>query len=238
MNAYSSLLIQDSELWGGPVEFGGNTNTVTTLLNNLFPRAKFSAGTAVTNSLWITNNLIFGTTVNFLNGDTNNAWQAFNNLFDSCTVTTNMDPHSGRLHNGYNAYLNCTGRLILVGSTDFTNNTTMAYQPGLLGTFYQPSSSPLINIGSTNAQLLGLYHYTTQTNQTKETTSVVDIGYHYVALDGSGNPFDTDSDGVPDYLEDVNGNGSVNSGETDWQSANDLGLKVIITRPKNNSTIP
>jgi hypothetical protein len=57
-------------------------------------------------------------------------------------------------------------------------------------------------------------------------------------VDDNGNPDDTDADGMPDYLEDANGNGSVDSGETDWQSATDPGLKVLITRPANNSTIP
>jgi hypothetical protein len=86
--------------------------------------------------------------------------------------------------------------------------------------------------------LRALYHFTTQPDQTKETNSVVDIGYHYVAVDGYGNPWDSDTDGVPDYLEDANGDGSVNSGETDWQSATDPGLKVWIARPRNTSILP
>jgi hypothetical protein len=72
----------------------------------------------------------------------------------------------------------------------------------------------------------------------KETNSVVDIGYHYVALNTNGLPLDTDGDGFPDYLEDANGNGVVDSGETDWQSASDLGLKVLITRPRAGGIIP
>ena len=40
----------------------------------------------------------------------------------------------------------------------------------------------------------------------------------------------------PDYLEDAKGNGAVNSGETDWNSASDLGLKVWVIRPKSNSS--
>ena len=51
-------------------------------------------------------------------------------------------------------------------------------------------------------------------------------------------PFDYDSDGIPDYLEDRNGNGVTDTGETDWQSATDLGLKVWITEPKSNSNLP
>ena len=85
---------------------------------------------------------------------------------------------------------------------------------------------PLVNAGSRTADQAGLYHYTTQTGQTKETNSVVDIGFHYLAVDANGNPIDTDGDGLPDSLEDRNGNGSYDSGsgETDWQM---LGMMVI-----------
>jgi Regulator of chromosome condensation (RCC1) repeat/Bacterial TSP3 repeat len=76
-----------------------------------------------------------------------------------------------------------------------------------------PANSALINAGSTTADLVGLYHFTTQTNQMKETNSPVDIGYHYVAVDGNGNPVDTDGDGIPDYIEDANGNGSYDAGD-------------------------
>jgi hypothetical protein len=49
---------------------------------------------------------------------------------------------------------------------------------------------------------------------------------------------DTDGDGVPDYLEDRNGNGTVDSGETDWQNAGDWGLSVFITKPRPGTTLP
>ena len=53
-----------------------------------------------------------------------------------------------------------------------------------------------------------------------------------------GFAIDTDGDGIPDYIEDANGNGVVDSGETSWTNANDLGLHVLITRPANNTVIP
>ena len=55
---------------------------------------------------------------------------------------------------------------------------------------------------------------------------------------GNGLPWDSDGDGLADCLEDSNGNGAVDSGETDWQSAADFGLKVWITEPKSNSNLP
>ena len=37
---------------------------------------------------------------------------------------------------------------------------------------------------------------------------------------GTGRPLDTDGDGIPDYLEDRNGDGTTDDGETDWQTSN------------------
>src|SRR6266498_4099349 len=85
--------------------------------------------------------------------------------------------------------------------------------------FYLQTNSPLFNHGSQNATNACLFHFTTVTNNVKETDSTVDIGFHYVALNAQLNTAaDTDSDGTPDYLEDANGNGSVDSGETDWKN--------------------
>jgi hypothetical protein len=54
----------------------------------------------------------------------------------------------------------------------------------------------------------------------------------------NGLPLDTNGDGIPDYLEDVNGNGLVDSGEIDWLLPGDLELTVVITRPSNSSKVP
>src|SRR5207247_5472775 len=126
-------------------------------------------------------------------------------------------------------------------ATHDVTNLVFNFDSGALGYFYLPTNGPgtnLFNHGSTNADLLGLYHFTTTANQREETNSVVDIGFHYIALDSNGLPVDTDNDGWPDYWEDANGNGSLDSGETKPNDAADRGLRVFITRPRSGSTIP
>ena len=77
--------------------------------------------------------------------------------------------------------------------------TNLTYAAGPLGPWYIGSASPtLVDAGSRNASIAGLYQYTTQTNQVEETNSVVDIGLHYVAVDANGNPIDINGDGIPD----------------------------------------
>src|SRR5260221_6352971 len=126
-----------------------------------------------------------------------------------------MSSNTNVTYYNYNAFLQGAQQPAYEGSNNIIV-TNYNWQTSMLGSFYLPTSSPLIDMGSTNANLLGLYHFTTQTNQVKETNSIVDIGYHYVAVNGSSNPLDFNSDGIPDYLEDANGNGSVDSGEMDW----------------------
>lgn len=124
----------------------------------------------------------------------------------------------------YNAYPNVSGAFPFNGGHD-KSSVSFNWQSGPLGRYYLPTNSVLIDAGHTNANFVGLYHFTTQTNQVKETNSVVDIGYHYVALDSLGNPFDTDGDGIPDYLEDSNGNGVFDAGDLgDWQIGQYNGL--------------
>jgi len=96
--------------------------------------------------------------------------------------------------NDHNAYLN-TAQMTPTNASDIVL-TDFTYATGSLGNYYQASTN-LINKGSTTANLTGLYHYTTQTNQVEETNSVVDIGYHYVALDQYGNIRDANDNNIP-----------------------------------------
>jgi hypothetical protein len=183
------------------------------------------------------NNLFFGGDFELTPGATNAIIK--DNLFDRTTISADLTDWG--YDGGYNAYVtNCDTILPTYVSDILLTNT--GYLPGPLGPYYYPTNggnlSRLTNSGSITANLIGLYHFTTQVDQRKELNSVVDRGFHYVAVNANGNPLDSDGDGIADWLEDINGNGTVESGETDWQSATDLGLRVIITRPKNNSIIP
>jgi len=163
------------------------------------------------------------------------------NLFDRTTIE--FDAGGWAYNGGYNAFVTNYSRLLPTNVADIVLSSPPAYEMGPLGSFYQPSNSVLVNAGSTTADQVALYHYTVMTNlggglEIKETNSVVDVSFHYVAVDSNGLPIDSNGDGIPDYLSDLNGNGSVDSGEIGWNIVGDLGLKVLITRPNNNSTVP
>jgi len=154
-------------------------------------------------------------------------------LFDRATLYTNGTTvtHS---HNAYHLTTNTVSGTNVystnalpglnnnIGLTSLTYDTDPYGRYGPYGRYYQPTNSPLIDAGSTTAELVGLYHFTTTTNQVKDGNGVLDIGPHYVALNQYGIVVDSDGDGVPDYYEDRNGNGSYDagSGESDWQTYN------------------
>jgi hypothetical protein len=166
------------------------------------------------------NNLFYGGSAYLDYTNSAVSWAVYDNLFDNVALTR---VGSTFLTNGNNGYIATTA---LAGGS---GNVTVAagdYQSGPLGRFYYPTSGTnlytLVNAGSRNADAAGLYHYTTLIDQTKETNSVVNIGFHYVAVDSNGLAFDADGDGMPDYLEDQNGDGFPDADQTDW-TASDSG---------------
>lgn len=149
------------------------------------------------------------------NADT---WSFRDNAFDFAAIT-----QDGDVDGAYDGYKTGSNRLTPTNAHDVVT-TTVVWQKSFLGSYYQPTNSGFINKGSTTASSVGLYHFTVTTNlvsnlQIKETNSVVDIGFHYVAVSSSGKPIDTDGDNIADYFEDSNGDGSLTSGETDWQTS-------------------
>ena len=72
--------------------------------------------------------------------------------------------------------------------------SSVPWQTSFLGDHYLPTNSPYRGAGSTTADQVGLYWYTTQTNQVPQGASQVDLGYHYRATDSYGNPLDDNGD--------------------------------------------
>jgi hypothetical protein len=229
---------QDCQFHGGQlVEYYASANLTNCLLNRVYAELQ----PWISPSFNVRNCLFYGGSC-FIYPYTATATFK-DNFFDHTSIYSDLTGFDV----DYNAYVTNSSRLYPTNTHDLIITNT-DFRVGPLGNYYYPTNggmlSRLINAGSvSDAALVGLYHYTTTTNlvsgfQIKETNSIVDIGWHRPATDGSGQARDSDNDGTPDYLEDANNNGLVDSGETDWQSASDPGLKVIITRPRNDSTIP
>ena len=149
-------------------------------------------------------------------GQSSSFWTIKNTTFDGTgfSITDNFNGDTNYTAFDYNAYNtnNLSGLAYAypytppptniledVGTHDVFGGA-YNWQSSWLGNFYLPSNSPLIDQGSTTAGQLGLAFFTTQTNQMMESNTVVDIGYHYVAVNTNGLPF-TDTNGIPYYLQ-------------------------------------
>jgi len=242
-----SIALRDCEFSGSAVWFwsyvygspGSFTGSAT---NCLFQRCNVGVlgPIDVPDNFQFQNCLFYSNSVSFDASTSGGSTATLSNCFFQTTDIT-RSPNISVL-GGYNGYIvtNNPGRLTPTNAHDVLIQT-IDYDTGPLGDFYLHTNGlalQLIDAGSEWATNAGFYHYTTMTNQVKEAGTILDIGYHYIAVDTNGLPFDTDGDGVADYLEDANGNGIVDSGETDWQDANDLGLKVWITDPKDGANLP
>lgn len=232
--------LQNCQLHGGTINSSLNDLGMN-LTNCLFERVNanvvvdFEEGGPT--SLYFRNNLFWGGTFQFYFTGTNGLVQ--DNMFYQTDVM-DQTSGSGSYAYGYNGFYGTSNTfLLLTNATDKFLTNDPGYEVGALGNYYLPTNNiTLIEQGSTNANLLGLYQYCITTNQVKEGTNTVSIGYHYVALGTDGLPADTNNDGIPDYLSDANGNGLIDSGEIGWNVSGDLGLNVIITHPQNNSILP
>jgi hypothetical protein len=217
-----SITLRDSFLLGGSFLAAGSG--VTLSMNNCFAERAVCLMQGPSVSLY-NNTFHYGLTLIMASGC--QSVTVKDNFFESETLTTTGTIMAA--NNGYRA-----GLSVISGESspktglvsDFQIGP-MANHFGYLGNFYYPVSgggtslANLVNNGSRLASAAGLYQHTTRADQTKD-SSWVDIGFHYVALNGSDQAFDNDGDTVADCLEDRNGNGAYDSssGESDWNTYN------------------
>jgi hypothetical protein len=230
------VYLQDCQLHGGQLTSQNPSFLITNcLLERVYAELDMFDG----NQSAFRNNLFWQGTIDFWPVVTNVI--IADNLFDHSAVQ-NLGGLSYK--GGFNAYVTNSTRLAPSMSTDIILPASPVYQSGPLGNYYLLSTSVLINADTnTTADKVGLYQYTVLTNlvgglQIKETNSLVDVSFHYVATDALGTPIDSNGDGSADYLSDLNGNGKTDSGEVGWNILGDLGLKVIITHPTSSSKLP
>ena len=211
-----------------------DTYAVTvTFRNNLFERCNlsvnksyYSANTPLTvtarNNLFWRGSLAF--TFDYSAGGNNYYWTFKDNLLDNPTNSlTGASGGTGYVSRSHNGFVAGTTTAFASGATDKVNLTADYLPNGTLGNRYYPTTvsstslSALIGAGSQTHTAAGLTYFTVKTaafSHENQDTTTVDIGYHYPAQDSSGKLLDSDQDGLADYLEDSNNNGTKQATET------------------------
>ena len=201
-----------------------------------------NSGTAFSGNSWSGNfnNVTIDSCFNLLHDDASAGLVAgfTNSIFTS--VTNNTGDCMMTVTGSYNGFYNdgggsCGGSLSPTFGAFPVTNTVSPFQTFSGNAYYLAAGSSFVNAGTGTADQFGLYHFTTQTNQTPEGSSTVDLGFHYLALDASGNSLDADGDGSADYIEDSNGNGVFDGGDTsDWTDYYNGTLPVVLITDGNN----
>ena len=218
---------------GGPAGRSfGITNTIfdrcTVELANTGGYASYTHLTAAGAQITAANNLFHGCTFILSPVQGSDSWTFMDNILD-CVYFAYTGPVA---NNHHNAYVHMSGDHLTPAPNPSSDRDLLSleYQTGPLGRFYLPQgATALINQGSRTAGAAGLYHFTTSVatgSSAKEGSSQVDIGPHYLAVSPSGGALGSNSDGIPDFLADRNGDGS-ESGEDPWQSQNAGSLAVL-----------
>lgn len=189
-----------------------------TARNNIFERCAFVFEQGATRArtysplaLDLSNNLFLDGT-NMFNARSGAApWRVHDNFFLNESLIAIGTPAA--LSASHNAF---RPGILPFGGPGNQVAITPQFQSGPLGTFYYaPGMASLLDAGSRPAGAAGLYHATTDPAAlAREGNSIVDIGFHYPAVDSNLAFADTDADGISDPTEDPNGNGVQDPGET------------------------
>ncbi len=237
---FNSIKWNDCQLFGGNIIVQGSSSPLApssplSFNNNLFYRNYVDMEGLMPLAFY--NQLMLKSSLHLFPGAFNNQGSVRDNQFDTVDIWSDQPPLFAYSNNAY-VRTNGLGQLLPLSPSDLilTNFTYVTPTNGF-GRWYQGQTN-LVNAGSRSASLAGLYQETTQPTQLKEGATLVDIGFHYVTVDANGKPLDFDSDGFADYIEDINGNGTVDGIETAWDSSSDIGFRIFITQPRANTSLP
>ncbi len=237
------MIFRDSQIRGGYFQTSpGVSNVTMAVTNTLLERVNTTQNSSFPTVLEL-RNCLFEEGLLVLTNAAGSSWKATDNLFDKTSVTNGG---GATLSSSYNGYVTNYSQLYPSSANDvILTNSTLDFVVGPLGDYYYPTNggllSTLIDAGSMNATNAGFYHYTTTTNQVMETNSVVDIGYHYLAVtnvDGVWLPIDSDGDGLSDGDEFYSYGTDPNDPDSDDDGMIDQPFAVWITRPDPTHDLP
>ncbi len=213
---FGILTIQDSRIHGLRIKIDDSQGHLHTIFNSEFRRGFLTL--RGDQSFDFRHNHLFAALVDIDQNVSANQWTLRENVFDAPALGSASAFTNAQLD--YNGYVNTGMRL---GNSSLPNDVILPYlgfEEGPFGSLYQPASSLFIDAGSRLADAAGLLHHTVLEGGSPEgddtSVSVVDIGVHYPAVDGNGELLDADGDSAPNIHEDLNGNGTVDLGETPW----------------------
>lgn len=197
------------------------------------------------NNTTFASSLIFN--YNNLGTAPNTRWEFRRNLFHSISKHTSINTplrftaalSSDKIARSHNGFSSVHLPLVTYGYDDALANDPAGTDVDLGATgvsfigiderpWRQKSPFQMRNMGGILASTAGLYHSTTVWSTTGDlkdgedpsaaSPANVDIGYHYVALNSSGLPIDSNSNGTADYLEDADGDRLLDS----WENTHGL----------------
>ena len=181
---------------------GGGSN-----ITNLTVTFDDTAGSSLPDSTALTTGTFKPT--NYGSGDT------FNSPAPGGTPGTTLAVFNNQNPNG-------TWKLYAMDDTDLDSGTLSSWTLNLTTT----AGTTAFNGGSITLNALGSASpyssdIAVSLSGGSSTNSTVDIGFHYVAVDGNGLPWDVDGDGIPDVLEDADGDGLFDNdgSESDWTTS-------------------
>ena len=173
----------NSEFWGGSLCAYGDYMYFTNCLMQRVDMELWNGSAGTARIAWDCTFFGGGLVIDRVNGGPTLVSMR-NSSFDGTSISTSDYYGSNPTYSDYdyNAYTNSVDPFSVGGASDVPG-ATFNWQSGWFGNFYLPTGSHLIDVGSAPANELGLFDFTTQTSSIPETNSIVDIGYHYPAMD-------------------------------------------------------
>ncbi len=192
--------LDNCEIWSGLVGGVADGGLHLTCNNCLFDRTTMVGGDSLSGAyISLQNCTLNGGRLTVNNFNNHQSVRAYDSAFDGTVITIN-NPNGGNFSGQNDAYL--SGATTLpnedIASDQFVFGS-FNWQSGLLGNFYLPANSPLVDTGDkqasdisviVNTPIVGSWNtdgsenyldaFTTQTNQAPD-FGAVDIGYHYPA---------------------------------------------------------